>query len=275
MNNVYELLLEQEIVRVQLLLDIRNLNFLLNKNNTTIIQNDINKNENEEEINPLEIVTSAGTKVETPIYLVEQWKNMNLIELSLPHCYQPKFLETLDIGGEEANLCESSDFYFELGSRFAQLQSMDDVDEDVVENLRLFLGKIFSKRLKKIVLYSHNSRKPNSSEFIATLTKFERNLFEKAKKSAELFDNWRFTAPNVGVISTPSIVSEIILRRQQLLQATSNNSSRTSMIEKDNGISNNLTSSSSLMTRVLNGVLATTTAKDQQQQQPAMKKFRL
>lgn len=79
MNNLYELLLDQEIVRVKLVLDIRNLNFLMNNNNTAIIQNDINDNENVEEINSLKIVTSAGTKLETPIYLVEQWQIRNLI----------------------------------------------------------------------------------------------------------------------------------------------------------------------------------------------------
>jgi GINS complex subunit 3 len=144
-----------------------------------------------------------NTKIYLPYWLAKQLAVRNMVQIEIPKKYSTKSLKEIESAPENADLCilflKQAGYFYEFGYKLGGL-----LDDDLINSV---LAKTLTKRFVKILYSSQATRKNEETLFTSKLSNFELEVFEKARKEFENFENWK---KHVGIskLKSSSIIDE-------------------------------------------------------------------
>jgi len=122
------------------------------------------------------------TKVDLPLWLARTLAGKQLVKLTLPKCYEPRFRNSLNADPCVVDL-HRFQYYYDTGLKLASYLQ----DED----LKNLLERTFLARYKMILQKSLHMRDADVTEFTTQLTVVELKLFQAGYISSIEYESWK------------------------------------------------------------------------------------
>mmetsp|Transcript_11886 Transcript_11886/g.20037 ORF Transcript_11886/g.20037 Transcript_11886/m.20037 type:complete len:187 (+) Transcript_11886:36-596(+) len=166
MVDISQILLEEQIVACSPLHDLTRLSWL-----------DPSKRQNQ----PL----TQGSHLDLPLWLAKKLHDTD-VAIELPRYFHEEFRRAIDADPAHAELRQTSEYYFEIGTEICLLL------ENEREDLGNHLLKAFVQRFHKLLDAALNAT-PNLDTSIKTskLTAYEKQLFDAGRLAMRNYTKWR------------------------------------------------------------------------------------